>query len=263
MHALDLGQPAEVADRERPRRIGGRQANAQYQYTLQADDLEDLRTWDPRIRRAMMALPELVDVNTDQQDRGLQTSLVIDRDAVLAEDLSPMDAYRLDQCNCDDCVKLFGGKAMDFNDHKARGASGKLWQAYLRITERARAKHPAVRFEVLNYQDTPVTADIIKRFPDNLIVLVQFASQHDFDKLAGVEFPAGISGFEVDGEGKGKLAWQLGAGVAFNVSPGIALTADYRHRQVGATEVPYDNASGFRVTSLKTDSLQAGFRVKF
>ncbi len=62
-------------------RIGGRQANAQYQYTLQADNLEDLRTWDPRIRRAMMALPELVDVNTDQQDRGLQTSLVIDRDA--------------------------------------------------------------------------------------------------------------------------------------------------------------------------------------
>ena len=62
-------------------RIGGRQANAQYQYTLQADDLEDLRVWDPRIRRALMALPELVDVNTDQQDRGLQTSLVIDRDA--------------------------------------------------------------------------------------------------------------------------------------------------------------------------------------
>lgn len=73
----------------------------------------------------------------------------------------------------------------------------------------------------------------------------------------------GISGFEVDGEGKGKLAWQLGAGVAFNVSPGIALTADYRHRQVGATEVPYDSVSGFRVTSLKTDSFQAGFRVKF
>jgi multidrug efflux pump len=69
-------------------RIGGRQANAQYQYTLQADELEDLRTWDPRIRRAMMALPELVDVNTDQQDRGLQTSLVIDRDAATRMGLS-------------------------------------------------------------------------------------------------------------------------------------------------------------------------------
>ena len=69
-------------------RIGGRQSNAQYQYTLQADDLEDLRTWDPRIRRALMALPELADVNTDQQDRGLQTSLVIDRDAATRLGLS-------------------------------------------------------------------------------------------------------------------------------------------------------------------------------
>ncbi len=69
-------------------RIGGRQANAQYQYTLQADDLEDLRTWDPRIRRAMMGLSEVVDVNTDQQDRGLQTSLVIDRDAATRMGLS-------------------------------------------------------------------------------------------------------------------------------------------------------------------------------
>ena len=63
-------------------RIGGRQANAQYQYTLQADDLQTLRTWEPRIRRALQQLPELEDVNSDQQDRGLQTSLVIDRDAL-------------------------------------------------------------------------------------------------------------------------------------------------------------------------------------
>ena len=69
-------------------RIGGRESNAQYQYTLQSDNSEDLRTWDPRIRRAMMALPELVDVNTDQQDRGLQTSLVIDRDAATRMGLS-------------------------------------------------------------------------------------------------------------------------------------------------------------------------------
>ena len=63
-------------------RIGGRQANAQYQYTLKSDDLETLREWEPRIRRALTQLPELTDVNSDQQDRGLQTSLVIDRDAI-------------------------------------------------------------------------------------------------------------------------------------------------------------------------------------
>jgi multidrug efflux pump len=63
-------------------RIGGRQSAAQYQYTLQADDLETLRAWEPRVRRALTQLPELVDVSSDQQDRGLQTSLVIDRDAL-------------------------------------------------------------------------------------------------------------------------------------------------------------------------------------
>jgi multidrug efflux pump len=62
-------------------RIGGRQANAAYQFTLQADSLEDLRTWAPRISNAMQNLDELTDVNSDQQDKGLQTSLIIDRDA--------------------------------------------------------------------------------------------------------------------------------------------------------------------------------------
>jgi len=60
-------------------RIGGRQANAQYQYTLQADDLATLRAWEPRVRAALSRLPMLTDVNTDQQDHGLQTSLAIDR----------------------------------------------------------------------------------------------------------------------------------------------------------------------------------------
>jgi len=62
-------------------RVGGRPGNAQYQYTLQADDLSELRTWEPKIRQALTQLPELEDVNTDTQDKGLQTSLVIDRDA--------------------------------------------------------------------------------------------------------------------------------------------------------------------------------------
>ncbi len=63
-------------------RTGGRAAGAQYQYTLQADTITDLRAWEPRVRRMMTALPELADVNTDAQDKGVQTSLVIDHDAV-------------------------------------------------------------------------------------------------------------------------------------------------------------------------------------
>jgi len=62
-------------------RIGGRQSNAQYQYTLQADELADLRTWEPRVRNALSQLDEITDVNTDQEDRGQQTTLTIDRDA--------------------------------------------------------------------------------------------------------------------------------------------------------------------------------------
>jgi multidrug efflux pump len=70
-------------------RIGGRQSNAQYQFTLQGDDLAELRTWEPKIRAALNALPELADVNTDQQDKGLQTSLVIDRDAAMRLGVTP------------------------------------------------------------------------------------------------------------------------------------------------------------------------------
>ena len=70
-------------------RVGGRQANATYQYTLQADDLDQLRLWEPRIRAALSRLPQLTDVNTDQQDKGLQTSLVIDRDAAARLGVSP------------------------------------------------------------------------------------------------------------------------------------------------------------------------------
>jgi multidrug efflux pump len=61
--------------------VGGRVSNAQYQYTLQADGINELRTWEPLIRQALRSLPQLTDVNTDQQDKGMQTSLIIDRDA--------------------------------------------------------------------------------------------------------------------------------------------------------------------------------------
>ena len=75
-------------------RMGGRQGNAQYQYTLQADDLRELREWEPRIRQALMQLPQLADVNTDSQDKGDKTSLNIDRDAAsrLRVDTRTIDA---------------------------------------------------------------------------------------------------------------------------------------------------------------------------
>jgi len=62
-------------------RVGGRQSNAAYQYTLQSDSLEDLRAWAPKISDALQKVPQLADVNSDQQDRGLETALQFDRDA--------------------------------------------------------------------------------------------------------------------------------------------------------------------------------------
>ena len=62
-------------------RVGGRPGNAQYQYTLQADNIEELRLWEPRIRQAFSQIPILADLSTDTQNKGTQTSLVIDRDA--------------------------------------------------------------------------------------------------------------------------------------------------------------------------------------
>jgi multidrug efflux pump len=60
--------------------VGGRQSNAQYQYTLQADNLSDLNTWAPKIAAELQKVPLLTQVNSDQQDKGLETNLVIDRD---------------------------------------------------------------------------------------------------------------------------------------------------------------------------------------
>jgi multidrug efflux pump len=61
-------------------RIGGRQSNAQYQYTLQSTELAELNAFAPQMLAKLRALPGLRDVATDQQNRGLQASLVIDRD---------------------------------------------------------------------------------------------------------------------------------------------------------------------------------------
>ncbi len=62
-------------------RIGGRSSSSEFQYTLLADDLEALRTWEPRIRNALSRLPQITDVDTDQEDKSRQVSVTIDRDA--------------------------------------------------------------------------------------------------------------------------------------------------------------------------------------
>ena len=60
-------------------RIGARNSSAMYQYTIQADNLDDLTTWGPKLLAAMKQIPGLQDVNTDQQDGGLDDRLTFDR----------------------------------------------------------------------------------------------------------------------------------------------------------------------------------------
>jgi multidrug efflux pump len=63
-------------------RVGGRASNAQYQYTLQAPTVEELNEWTPKIAAALQGETSvLADVNSDQQNKGLESNLVIDRDA--------------------------------------------------------------------------------------------------------------------------------------------------------------------------------------
>jgi multidrug efflux pump len=62
-------------------RVGGRASNAQYQFTLQGPTLEELNEWSPKIAAALQTDPNLTDVNSDQQNKGLESDLVIDRDA--------------------------------------------------------------------------------------------------------------------------------------------------------------------------------------
>ena len=62
-------------------RVGGRQSNSQYQFTLQADSLPDLYAWGPKLVQALQSSTVITDVDSDQQQRGLQVDLTIDRDA--------------------------------------------------------------------------------------------------------------------------------------------------------------------------------------
>jgi multidrug efflux pump len=69
--------------------IGGRLGASQYQYTLQSENLDDLNQWAPKVLAALKHLPQLKDVNTDQQNRGLEAKLVIDRDTAARLGIQP------------------------------------------------------------------------------------------------------------------------------------------------------------------------------
>jgi multidrug efflux pump len=70
-------------------RIGGRLGNALYQYTLQGERFDELASWAPKVVERLRRVPQITDLSSDQQDAGLQASLIVDRDTAARLHVSP------------------------------------------------------------------------------------------------------------------------------------------------------------------------------
>jgi multidrug efflux pump len=108
-------------------RIGGRSSSAQYQYTLQSVDLAELNAWAPEVERRLRALPEIADVNSDQQDRGHQSLVVFDRSTASRLGVTP-------QLIDDTLYDAFGQRQVSImytplnQYHVVMGVAPKYWQ---------------------------------------------------------------------------------------------------------------------------------------
>jgi len=150
-------------------RIGGRQSNAQYQYTIQSDTLQDLVKWGPRLLQEMRKLPGFTDVNSDQQNNGLQASLVYDRLTAARLGLTPqmIDATLYDAFGQEQVSTMF--KEMN-QYHVVMEVDPKFWQSpqglndiYLRSTNSGQVPLSAItRFEPTT---APITVSHQGQFP--------------------------------------------------------------------------------------------------
>ncbi|WP_263262278.1 efflux RND transporter permease subunit [Pseudomonas sp. RIT-PI-S] len=133
--------------------IGGRSANATYQFSLQADDLAVLRTWTPKVEQALRQLPQLTSVDSDAQTGGQEVMLQIDRAAATRVGLSVDD------------LDTFLGNA--FSQANVATLYRTLNQYYVIMDVDARyAQDPAVlnQLYVLNAEGEPVPLSAIARF---------------------------------------------------------------------------------------------------
>src|SRR5215475_5506220 len=117
--------------------IGGRFGGAQYQYTLQAENIADLNHWAPILQDKMKTLPGIYDVNTDQQVRGLESNLVIDRDTAsrLGVSMSDIDNTLGDAFSQRQVSNIYKGLnqyhvVLDVSDKYTQGPEG-LRQIYV------------------------------------------------------------------------------------------------------------------------------------
>jgi multidrug efflux pump len=150
-------------------RIGGRQSNAQYQYTIQSDTLQDLVKWGPRLLQEMRKLPGFTDVNSDQQNNGLQATLVYDRQTAARLGLTPqmIDNTLYDAFGQEQVSTMY----TELNQyHVVMEVDPKFWQSpeglnniYLRSTNSGQVPLAAIaRFEPTT---APITVSHQGQFP--------------------------------------------------------------------------------------------------
>ncbi|MDD0838972.1 multidrug efflux RND transporter permease subunit [Curvibacter sp. HBC61] len=187
-------------------RIGARPSNSQYEYTLLADTLEDLRTWEPRIRRAVMALPELLDVNSDMQEKGLQNSLVIDRDAATRLGLS--------MANIDTTLNdAFGQRQVGviynpLNQYRVVMALAPEYQQspeslrQLRFTSSTGAQVPLSAFARVELTNTPLSVTHEAGAPDTTISFALAPGVSLSQATAAIEEAVGALGVPVSVRGR-------------------------------------------------------------
>ena len=150
-------------------RIGGRQSNAQYQYTIQSDTLQDLVKWGPLLLQQMRKLPGFTDVNSDQQNNGLQATLVYDRQTAARLGLTPqmIDNTLYDAFGQEQVSTMY----TELNQyHVVMEVDPKFWQSpqglnniYLRSTNSGQVPLAAIaRFEPTT---APITVSHQGQFP--------------------------------------------------------------------------------------------------
>ncbi len=88
-HLADVPGATQFMQVAQEIRVGGRMSNTQYQYTLSADSIPELNEWAPKMLDALRELPQLTDVNSDQQNNGKESTLAIDRDTAARFGITP------------------------------------------------------------------------------------------------------------------------------------------------------------------------------
>ena len=165
-------------------RVGARMSNALYQYTLQADDFDQLRQWEPRLRQAMAGLPQITDIDTDQQDKGAEVYLHVNRDA--------LSQYGLTQRQVDNTLNdLFG------------------------------QRNVSVMYAPLNqYWVVMEAAPAYWQHTDSLNkVFIQSASGAEVPLSAIARFEPTIAPLEVNHQGQ-----FVATTISFNLQPGVSLS---------------------------------------